>query len=68
VSDQPRLRIEQYASAIGRPDKHRRILRALGLDGLNKVVERPDNPAIRGMIAKIPHLVRVVEGSTTESA
>jgi large subunit ribosomal protein L30 len=68
VSDQPRLRIEQYSSAIGRPDKQRRILRALGLNGLHKVVERPDNPAIRGMIAKIPHLVRVVEGSTTERA
>jgi large subunit ribosomal protein L30 len=68
VSDEPRLRIEQYRSAIGRPEKHRRILRSLGLSGVNRTVERPDNAAVRGMIKKIPHLVRVVDGSTADRA
>lgn len=68
MSDGPRLRIEQYRSEIGRPDKHRRILKALGLHGVHRVVERPDNPAVRGMIKKIPHLVRVVEDSATDRA
>lgn len=57
------LRIEQYRSGIGRPEKHKRILQALGLGKMNRVVEQPDNPAIRGMVNKIPHLVRIVDDS-----
>ena len=44
-----------------RAEKHKVIVRSLGLTKLNQVVERPDTPAIRGMVAKIPHLVRIVE-------
>ena len=56
------LRIKYVRSEIGRPRTHRAVLRGLGLRKLNQVVERPDTPEIRGMVAKIPHLVQIVEG------
>ena len=55
------VKIQWYRSAIAAPEKHKVIVRSLGLTRLNQVVERPDTPAIRGMVAKIPHLVRIVE-------
>jgi large subunit ribosomal protein L30 len=55
-----RLIIEQYRSGIGCIERHKRTLRALGLRKMNQRVERPDNPAVRGMLAAIPHLVRLV--------
>ena len=68
MSDLPQLKIEQYRSGIGRPEQHKRILRALGLGVVNRVVERPDNPAVRGMVAKIPHLVRIVDHASGDRA
>jgi len=56
-----KLRIELYRSTIGVPEKLRRVVRGLGLRRINQVVERPDTPAIRGMVAKAPHLVRIRE-------
>jgi len=56
-----KLRIELYRSMIGSPEKLRRVVRGLGLRRINQVVERPDTPAIRGMVAKVPHLVRIRE-------
>lgn len=58
-----KLRIEYYRSAIGRTWRQKQILRGLGLRKLNQVVERPDNPGIRGMVNKIPHLVRILPAS-----
>lgn len=58
-----KLRIELYRSPIGSPEKQRRVVRGLGLRKLNQVVERVDTPAIRGMVAKVPHLVRMKERS-----
>ncbi|RMG48160.1 MAG: 50S ribosomal protein L30 [Acidobacteria bacterium] len=55
-----RLRIQQVRSGIGAPRKHKKILQALGLGRIDRVVELPDNGAVRGMVAKIPHLVRIV--------
>ena len=55
------IEIIQVRSGICTPENHKRTLRALGLRRLNQKVVRPDNPAIRGMVATIPHLVRVVE-------
>lgn len=55
------IKIKLVRSPIGAPDKHKRIVRALGLRKLNQVVERPDSPAFRGMVAKVPHLLAVVE-------
>ncbi len=53
--------IEQYRSGIGFSLRQKRTLRALGIRKMNQRVERPDNPAVRGMVAKICHLVRIVE-------
>jgi large subunit ribosomal protein L30 len=55
------VRIEFYRSAIATPEKHKEIVRSLGLTKLNQVVERPDSPSIRGMVAKVPHLLRLVK-------
>ena len=56
------LTIEQYGSGIQCPVRQKRILRALGLRRPRQTVVRPDNPAIRGMVAAITHLVRIVDG------
>jgi large subunit ribosomal protein L30 len=56
-----KVKIQWYRSAISTPEKHKVIVRSLGLTRLNQVVERPDTPEIRGMVAKIPHLLRIVE-------
>jgi len=54
------IRIKLVRSMIGAPEKQRRIVRGLGLRKLNRTVERPDTPAIRGMVAKAPHLLAIV--------
>jgi large subunit ribosomal protein L30 len=56
------LKIQYYRSALGRSGKQKKIVQGLGFRRLNQVVERPDTPEIRGMVAKISHLVRIVEG------
>jgi large subunit ribosomal protein L30 len=55
------LRITQVRSAIGTKPKQRGTLRALGLRRLHQTVELPDRPEIRGMVARVPHLVNVEE-------
>lgn len=55
------LRITLVRSTIGRPADQGRTVASLGLRKMNSTVERPDNPSIRGMVAKINHLVRVEE-------
>ena len=60
-SDGKTIRIRQVRSGIGCPIEMRETLRALGLGKMNKVSERADTKEVRGMIAKIPHLVEVVE-------
>jgi large subunit ribosomal protein L30 len=54
------IKIKLVRSPICAPEKHKLVVRGLGLRKINQVVERPDNAAIRGMIAKVPHLVMVV--------
>jgi len=53
--------VKLIKSGIGRPQRHKDTLRGLGLTKLNKVVTLQDTPAIRGMIKKVEHLVRVLE-------
>ena len=48
-------------SLIGRPETQRKTVRALGLRKINSVVELPDNPAIRGQLHKVEHLIAVEE-------
>ncbi len=55
------IRIEQVRSPIGRPGRQREVLRGLGLRRIRHVVEREDTPAVRGMVNKVAHLVRVLE-------
>jgi large subunit ribosomal protein L30 len=55
------LRITQVRSTIGLKPKQRGTLRALGLRRINDTVEHSDRPEIRGMVGKVPHLVKVVE-------
>jgi len=56
-----KLEIKQIRSGIGRPEPHRRTLRALGIKRHQQSVIHDDSPAIRGMIQKISHLVSVRE-------
>jgi large subunit ribosomal protein L30 len=53
------LKVTQIKSGIGTKPKHRGTLRALGLGRINKSNVLPDRPEIRGMIARVPHLVKV---------
>ena len=55
------IRIQYYRSFIAAPKKHKVVVRSLGLTKLNQVVERPDNDSMRGAVAKVPHLLRIVE-------
>jgi large subunit ribosomal protein L30 len=60
AADQDRnLRVTQVRSAIGSKPKHRGTLRALGLRGIGQHNDLPDRPEIRGMLARVPHLVSV---------
>ena len=53
--------LKYFRSKIATPVKHKLVVKGLGFTHLNQVIEREDTPAIRGMVAKIPHLVKVVE-------
>ncbi len=55
------LRIKYCRSAIGSPAKHKLIVKSLGFKRLNQVVTRVDTPAVRGMVARIPHLVTILD-------
>jgi large subunit ribosomal protein L30 len=56
-----KIRIKLYRSPICTPEKHKLIVKGLGLRKLNQIVERPDSPVFRGMVNKIPHLLKVVD-------
>jgi large subunit ribosomal protein L30 len=60
-SDVKTILIRQVRSGIGFPIEVRETLKALGLGKMHRVAERKDTREVRGMIAKIPHLVEVVE-------
>ena len=55
------LTVEQTGSPIGRPRDQRATLKGLGLDKIGRRARVEDTPAVRGMIAKVAHLVRVVD-------
>jgi len=57
----PDLKVTQVKSAIGTKPKHRGTLRALGLRRIGHSNVLPDRPEIRGMIARVPHLITVEE-------
>jgi large subunit ribosomal protein L30 len=61
TKSQRTLRVRQIRSGIGFNKKQKATLRALGLERIGRVRELPDHPAVRGMVASVPHLV-VIEG------
>ena len=56
-----KVHLKWVRSAICSPVKHKLVIKGLGFTRLNQVIERPDTAAIRGMVAKVPHLVEFVE-------
>jgi len=55
------LKITLVKSMIGRPEKHRKVLRGMGLTKINRTVKLKDTPSIRGMVQAVSHLVKVEE-------
>jgi large subunit ribosomal protein L30 len=55
------VKLQYFRSKICTPVKHKLVIKGLGFTRLNQIVEREDTPSVRGMVAKVPHLVRVVE-------
>ena len=56
-----KIKIKLVRSPICTPQKHKQVVRSLGLKKINQVVERPDTPAFRGMVKKVPHLLAIIE-------
>ena len=61
MTETKKIRIQYYRSKISTPVKHKRVVTGLGFTRLNQIVERVDNESIRGMVATVPHLVRILE-------
>ncbi len=56
-----KIKIQYYRSSIGYSKKQKTIVKSLGITKLNQTVECADNAAMRGVVAKVPHLLRIVE-------
>jgi len=56
-----KIKIQWYRSTIATPKSHKELVRSLGLTKLNQIVERPDTASMRGMVKKVPHLLRIVD-------
>lgn len=63
MADKKTVTVEQIGSPIGRPADQRQTLVGLGLNKLHRRRTLEDTPSVRGMIRKVQHLVRVVEGA-----
>ena len=61
VKEGGKLQLKWVRSSICAPVKQKLVVKGLGFTRLNQVIERPDDAAIRGMVAKVPHLVEVVK-------
>jgi large subunit ribosomal protein L30 len=60
MSSDKKITVVQTGSAIGRPERQRRTLLGLGLTHIGRSRELADTPAVRGMVAKVAHLVKIV--------
>jgi large subunit ribosomal protein L30 len=56
-----KIQLKWVRSAICAPQKQKSVIKGLGFTRLNQVIERPNTAAIRGMVAKVPHLIEVVD-------
>ena len=61
ANDKKTINIKQIGSPIRRPAKQKQMLIGLGLGKMHRVVELQDTPEVRGAIAKLPHMVAVVD-------
>ena len=59
--DGGQIKIQYYRSMIGYSKKQKEIIKSLGITKLNQVITRQDSPAARGIVAKVPHLLRIVD-------
>ncbi len=57
---QKMIRIQWYKGTIGRDERQKLTIKGLGFKKLHQIIEVKDSPAIRGMIRKIPHLVKII--------
>lgn len=55
------ITIQYYKSSIGYSKKQKEIVRGLGITKLNQKVTREDTPSMRGIVQKVPHLLRIVD-------
>ena len=55
------IKIKLIGSTICCTEKHKVIVRSLGLKTMNRIVVRPDDACFRGMVAKVPHLLAIVK-------
>ena len=62
MAQKKKIRLQWVRSAIAAPVKHKLAVKGLGFTRLNQVIEREDTPAIRGMVAKVPPLVTILNG------
>jgi large subunit ribosomal protein L30 len=60
-TDGGKIQLKWIRSAICAPVKQKKVVKGLGFTRLNQVIERPNTAAIRGMVAKVPHLVEIVQ-------
>jgi large subunit ribosomal protein L30 len=61
AAEKKQIRVKQVRSGIGFPEPQKKILRALRLQKIGRVRTFPDTESVRGMVAKIPHLVEIIE-------
>ncbi len=59
--DSGTIKIQYYRSMIGYSKKQKAVIKSLGITKLNQTITRPDNPSMRGIVEKVPHLLRIVE-------
>jgi large subunit ribosomal protein L30 len=60
MAETKKIRLQYYRSKIATPTKHKLVIKGLGFTRLNQIVEREDTASIRGMVAVVPHLVRIL--------
>jgi large subunit ribosomal protein L30 len=56
-----KIRIQYYRSVIAFPKTQKEIVRSVGFTKLNQILERPDTNSMRGIVRKVPHLLRIIE-------
>ena len=60
MASEKMMKLQYFRSQICTPVKQKLVIKGLGFTRLNQIVEREDTPSIRGMVKKVPHLVRIV--------